>query len=126
MKSLAAKRITIKIGNYWHSPVLHVLLTEEDDVVVARCLDFTVSSHGNSVEDALVSLANAIKEYALTTFEQKIVHSLYDPAQRKYWRMFDEIEAKESMMKLKRSINKSIKDVDVDLMQNTVPEIGYA
>ena len=46
MKSIKAERIKIKIGGLWESPSLHVLLTKEDGVIVARCLDFTVSSHG--------------------------------------------------------------------------------
>ena len=40
---------------------LHILLTEEDGVVVARCLDFSVSSHGDNEEDALASLSDSIK-----------------------------------------------------------------
>jgi len=39
MKGMKANRIKIKVGNLWESPVLHVLLTKEDDLVVARCLD---------------------------------------------------------------------------------------
>ena len=32
---------------------LHILLTEEDSVIVARCLDFSVSSHGENVYEFL-------------------------------------------------------------------------
>ena len=53
MKSTKAERIKIKLGDIWESPELRVLLTRENDVVVARCLDFTVSSHGTDVKDAL-------------------------------------------------------------------------
>jgi len=49
MKTLKAMRIKIKIGDLWVSPNLHVLLTKEDDVIVVRCLDFTVSSHGQAL-----------------------------------------------------------------------------
>jgi len=61
MKSLKAERIRIRIGDIWESPELHVLLTQENDVVVARCLDFTVSSHGENIKDALNSLLNSPK-----------------------------------------------------------------
>jgi hypothetical protein len=37
------------------------LLTDEDDVIVARCLDFTVSSHGEDDNDALNSLAESVR-----------------------------------------------------------------
>ena len=41
MKGIKAERITLKIGGLWESPQLHILFTEEDDVIVARGLDFT-------------------------------------------------------------------------------------
>ena len=44
MKSVRAERIKVKIGDLWESPLLHVLLTKEDDVVVACCLDFSTKS----------------------------------------------------------------------------------
>ena len=59
MKGFGARRIRVKIAEVWQTPALHVLLTHEDDVVVARCLDFTVSSHGENEREALTSLAAA-------------------------------------------------------------------
>ena len=94
MKSVRAERIKVKIGDLWESPLLHVLLTKEDDVVVARCLDFTVSSHGEDQKDALKSLADSIKEYVLTALENKGINTIFDPAHGKYWRMYNELEAK--------------------------------
>ncbi len=44
---------------------LHILLTEEDGVIVARCLDFSVSSHGKNEEDALASLSGSIADYVV-------------------------------------------------------------
>jgi hypothetical protein len=88
------ERIKAKIGDLWESPLLHVLLTKEDDVVVARCLDFTVSSHGEDQKDALKSLADSIKEYVLTALESKGINTIFDPAHGKYWRMYNELEAK--------------------------------
>ncbi|HDZ00166.1 MAG TPA: hypothetical protein ENH52_01695 [Nitrospirae bacterium] len=108
MKALKAMRTKIKIGELWVSPELHVLLTKEDDVFVARCLDFTVSSHGEDEEDALKSLAEAIQEYILTSIENSGTENLYDPAHNKYWRMFNELEAKQLCKNFIRSLSKSI------------------
>ncbi len=108
MKALKAMRIKIKIGDLWVSPGLHVLLTREDDVFVVRCLDFTVSSHGKDEKDALKSLAEAIKEYILTSIENSNIENLYDPAHNKYWRVFNELEAKQLYRNFKRSLSKSI------------------
>ena len=66
---MRAHRIKIKVGNLWESPILHILLTKEDDVIVSRCLDFTVSSHGKDEKEALESLAYSVKEYVLTEVE---------------------------------------------------------
>jgi len=44
MKPLKALKGYLK---NWDNFQLHILLTKEDDVIVARCLDFSVSSHGN-------------------------------------------------------------------------------
>jgi len=107
MKALKAMRINIKIGDMWKSPDLHVLLTWEDDVYVIRCLDFTVSSHGEDEKDALNSLAETIKEYILTAIENSNIENLYDPAHNKYWRVFNELEAKKSSKNLKSSLSKS-------------------
>ena len=108
MKALKAMRIKIKIGDLWVSPDLHVLLTWEDDVFVVRCLDFTVSSHGKDEKDALKSLAEAIKEYILTSLENSNIENLYDAAHKKYWRVFNELEAKQLSKNFKRSLSKSI------------------
>jgi len=80
-----------KIGNLWETPVLRVLLTGEDDVVVARCLDFTVSSHGENEDDALKSLGYAVKEYILSVIEDNAVDTLFDPAYDKYWKIYYEL-----------------------------------
>jgi hypothetical protein len=88
MKGLSAKRIQVSLGDIWKSPNLHVLLTQEEKVVVARCLDFTVSSHGENEKEAIQSLGEVIKEYLLTAIEENAMDMVYDPAQNKYWRMF--------------------------------------
>jgi len=126
MKGMRAHRIKIKVGNLWESPILHILLTKEDDVIVSRCLDFTVSSHGKDENDALESLANSIKEYVLTAVENDSIDTIFDPAHSKYWRMYNELEAKQSSNKLKRTLRQSFKSVPTEDIQKSTAEISYA
>ena len=126
MKSIKAERIKIKIGGLWESPSLHVLLTKEDGVIVARCLDFTVSSHGEDQKSALKSLADSIKEYVLTALENNAVNTVFDPSHGKYWRMYNELEAKQVMSNLKRSLAKSMSSFPQERIKQSVTEISYA
>ena len=66
MKTIGARRVTFRVGDFWESPILHILLTKEDNVVVARCLDFTVSVHGQNEKNAMKSLTEAIGILPLT------------------------------------------------------------
>lgn len=126
MKSLKAERIKIKIGAIWESPNLHILLTQENDIIVARCLDFTVSTHGTDIKDALDSLADSIKEYILTALENDAINTIFDPAHGRYWRMFNELETKHSVGQLKRSLRKSLALVAYKDMERSPAEINYA
>ncbi len=126
MKGMKANRIRFKIGSLWESPALHILLTKEDNVVVARCLDFTVSSHGKDEKDALKALAVSIKEYVLTAVENDAIDTIFDPAHGKYWRMYNELETKQSSRSLKISIKKSLGSVSSDNLQQSTAEINYA
>ncbi len=126
MKTLKALRIKIKIGETWVSPDLHVLLTREDDVLVTRCLDFTVSSHGQNEQDALQSLAESVKEYILTAIENSNIENIYDPAHNKYWRMFNEQETKQLQKCFKRSLSKSVLIVSPKAFEQLTAEVTYA
>jgi predicted RNase H-like HicB family nuclease len=126
MKPLKAERMKIKLGDHWESPPLHILLTKEDDVIVARCLDFTVSSHGKDETEALNSLAEAIREYILTALENQAVESVYDPAHGKYWRMYNEAETKKSMKTLEKSLLKSLSSLKGDGLLESTLEISNA
>ena len=126
MKGMRAHRIKIKVGNLWESPILHILLTKEDGVIVSRCLEFTVSSHGKDENDALESLANSIKEYILMAVENDSIDTIFDPAHSKYWRMYNELEAKQSSDKLKRTLKQSFKSVSNESIQKSTAEINYA
>jgi predicted RNase H-like HicB family nuclease len=126
MKGMRAHRIKIKVGNLWESPILHILLTKEDDVIVSRCLDFTVSSHGKDEKEALESLADSIKEYVLTAVENNSIDTISDPAHSKYWRMYNELESKQSSHKLKRTLKQSFQSVSNENIQKSTTEISYA
>jgi hypothetical protein len=126
MKGIRAHRIKIKVGRLWESPMLHILLTKEDDVIVSRCLDFTVSSHGKDEKDALYALADSIKEYVLTAVENNSIDTIFDPAHSKYWRMYNELEAKQSSNKLKRTLKRSFQSVSNENIQKSTVEISYA
>ncbi len=126
MKTLKALRVKIKIGELWVSPDLHVLLTREDDVFVTRCLDFTVSSHGQNETDALKALAESIKEYILTAIEKSNIENIYDPAHNKYWRMFNEQETKQLNKSFKRSLSKSILMESPKKLEQLTAEVTYA
>jgi len=126
MQSRKALRIIFKIGNLFESPPLHVLLTTEDSIIVARCLDFTVSSHGDDDNDALNSLAESLKEYILTSIEDGNVNNLYDPAHNKYWRMFNEQEGRQKKQTLINSLlNSSLKKFE-QKFQSLPAEVCYA
>ncbi len=92
MQGLRAQRIKITIGSLWESPPLHILLTREEGLVVARCLDFTVSSHGENEPEAILAVAESVKEYLLSAAENQAFDTIFDPAQGKYWRMFNELD----------------------------------
>ena len=126
MKGMRAHRIKIKVGNLWESPILHILLTKEDDVIVSRCLDFTVSSHGKDEKEALESLADSIKEYVLTAVENNSIDTIFDTAHSKYWRMYNELESKQSSNNLKRTLKQSFKSVSNENIQKSTAEISYA
>jgi predicted RNase H-like HicB family nuclease len=126
MKALRAERMRIKLGDHWESPALHILLTQEDDVVIARCLDFTVSSHGQDEQDALRSLANAIGEYIATAVESGALDSVFDPAHGKYWRMFDEAESRKSMTILRQSLERLFIPPDSEIFKDSTLESCYA
>jgi hypothetical protein len=126
MRGLKAKRIRFKIGSVWESPALHILLAKENDVVVARCLDFTVSSHDKDEKGAIKALADSIKEYVLTAVENDAIDTIFDPAHSKYWRMFNELETNQSSRSLKISIKKSLMSVSNDSLQQSTAEINYA
>ena len=125
MKVKKAIRAKFKVDKLWESPALHILLTEEDDVTVARCLDLTVSSHGNDEMDAINSLAEAVKEAFLSAIENDVIGEIYDPAHSKYWRMFNEAEAKQINLQLKKTLKKSVSEILENRLAHSTVEISH-
>ena len=126
MKTIGARRVTFRVGDFWESPVLHILLTKEDNVVVARCLDFTVSAHGQDEKDAMKSLTEVIKEYVITAIENDAIESIYDSAHSKYWRMYNEIESRQVGTKVKKTLKNSFATLSKKEFQHTTAEMNYA
>ncbi|MFH1625743.1 MAG: hypothetical protein ABID54_11405 [Pseudomonadota bacterium] len=126
MRGLKAYRVKIRVGEFWETPSLHILLTKEDDVIVARCLDFAVSSHGENEKEALKSLADSVKEYVVTAVENDAIDTIFDPAHSKYWRMYNELETKQSISKLKRNMKKTFESLTNENIQKSNAEITYA
>jgi hypothetical protein len=126
MKVKKAIRAKFKVNKLWESPHLQILLTREDDVIVARCLDLTVSSHGNDESDAINSLTEAVKETILSAVENNVIGEIYDPAHSKYWRMFNEAEAKQINSQLKKTLKKSVSEILENKLAHTTVEISHA
>ena len=126
MKAIKAMRVKFKVNDSWESPALHILLTREDDVIVARCLDLTVSSHGNDEMDAINSLTEAVKEAILSAIENDVIGEIYDPAHSKYWRMFNEAEAKQINLQLKKTLKKSVSEILENKLARSTVEIRHA
>ena len=126
MKVKKAIRAKFKVDKLWESPALHILLTQEDDVIVARCLDLTISSHGNEETDAINSLTEAVKEAILSAIESDVIGEIYDPAHSKYWRMFNEAEAKQINLQLKKTLKKSVSEILENRLAHSTVEISHA
>jgi len=76
--------------------------------------------------DAIKSLADSIKEYILTAVENDAIDTIFDPAHGKYWRTFNELEARQSMSQMKKSLKKTLTSVSNESIQNSIAEINYA
>ncbi|OQX27141.1 MAG: hypothetical protein BWK80_06890 [Desulfobacteraceae bacterium IS3] len=87
MEIKALKTLT---GTIKHFPelYLHILLTEEEGVIVARCLDFSVSSHGENEADALASLSESITDYIDYAVGRGAFDEIIDPDDESLWNVF--------------------------------------
>jgi len=73
-------------------PPLHILLTEEDGVIVIRCLDFSISSHGDTIEEARLSMNSTLIDYLKYAVENNGLDNLFDPDLKEYWDMYHRLE----------------------------------
>ena len=124
MKGIKAIHARIDMSGLWESPPLHILLTFEEEVYVARCLDFLVSSHGETEEKAVHSLAKSIKEYILTAAENNAWDTLLDPAHNKYWRLFNKLDSMQVFHRMKDSFETG--KISVDNFFNTPAALSYS
>jgi len=81
--------------------VLHILLTEEDGVIVARCLDFSVSSHGENEQDALDSLSDSIVDYLDYAIQRGVFADIIDPEEEQLWRIFQDLKLQDEIERIK-------------------------
>jgi len=93
---------------------LHILFTEEDDVIVARCLDFSISSHGNTIEEATESINSALTDYIKHGIEESDIDSLFDPDLKEYWELYRDLEIEEE----RKSFRARIKEVEENVRKN--------
>jgi len=71
----------------YHTP-LHVVFYYEQDRWIAHCLQFDLIGDGDSKEDALASLSEAISMQIEATLESQNFENLFTPAEGKYFDMF--------------------------------------
>jgi hypothetical protein len=102
MKPLRIASAVIKNFPNFH---LHVLLTEEDGVVVARCLDFSISSHGETEKEALESLSDCIKDYLNHAIHCGALEQAIDPETDEFWNIYRKLELEQEMVSIKEMAN---------------------
>lgn len=80
---------------------LHILLTEEDEVVVARCLDFSISSHGETETEALQSLSDSIRDYLDHAIKNGALDQAVDPDTDEFWNIYRKLELDQEKSSIK-------------------------
>ncbi|MDI6752591.1 MAG: hypothetical protein QME07_07085 [bacterium] len=99
----------LKIARCYLSPELsplHILFTKEDGVVVSRCLDFSISSHGKDLEEAKEAIGEAITEYIEHAFENDGQDKLLDPDLEIYWNLYRNLELKSEAEGFRKNLEK--------------------
>lgn len=94
-------------------PPLHMLFTEEEGVVVVRCLDFSISSHGEDIPDAIESINSALIDYIKHGIERGDVESIFDPELKMYWDWYKELEIE----KERDNFKEQCKDIEKDILE---------
>jgi hypothetical protein len=115
MTPLKALKGTIKnLDNFQ----LHILLSKEDEVIVARCLDFSVSSHGLDEKEALDSLTDSIKDYLNYAFEVQALDNIIDSDEEIFWEEYRKLELQNETMTFYKMAD--------SLKKENIREIAYA
>jgi hypothetical protein len=117
---MEAKPLKTLIGTIKHFPelYLHILLTEEDGLIVARCLDFSVSSHGENEADALASLSESVKDYMDYAVGRGAFDEIIDPDDENLWNVFWKQKLKEQSAIIEKNVR--------NIKEKGLPEICYA
>ena len=58
--------------------------------------------------------------------KNNVIEEIYDPAYSKYWRMFNEAEAKQINSQLKKTLKKSVSEILENKLAHTTVEISHA
>ncbi len=103
MRPLRGVQALIKDFPNFH---LHVLLTEEDGVIVARCLDFSISSHGETETEALESLGDCIKDYIDHAVKSGAIEQAIDPDIDEFWNIYRKLELEKETISIKQLSNR--------------------
>lgn len=101
-KGLKALRCKLRLDGSWESPPLHILVTAEDGLIVARCLDFTVATHGDTVEEAVNDLTDMLADHVRYYLERGIPDKLIRPDHEEHWQIFNALEIRSE----RRALNK--------------------
>ena len=94
-------------------PPLHILFSEEDGVIVARCLDFSISSHGETLNEAMESINSALMDYMEYGIEHGAGDSLFDPDSEEYWDAYRDLEFEEK----KRSFGEHLAEIRKSVLE---------
>ncbi len=65
-------------------------------MVVARCLDLSIASHGENEAEALASLGDSIKDYVEYALKQGSLDNVIDPAEDEFWDIYKKKEIRAS------------------------------
>ncbi len=89
-------------GTISHLPDLrlHILLTDEDGVIVARCLDFSVSSHGEDEQDTLIFLSDSMNDYLEHAIDHGSKEHILDPDYDWLWKTSSNLEMNKKKVNL--------------------------
>ncbi len=80
-------------------------MSRADHISTFRCLDFSVSSHGENEEDALDSLSDSIKDYLDYALKHDALNEIIDPEEDKFWEIYRKLELQSEALSIKESAN---------------------